>query len=82
MQKTIFIIRIFFFGVCLLGSWLITLTSDDYDVGKVLFFGGCLGALVILVDIYLKGFSLRGLSAVTFGPKIFGTVDQQHILHG
>lgn len=70
MQKTIFIIRIFFFGVCLLGSWLITLTSDDYDVGKVLFFGGCLGALVILVDIYLKGFSLRGLSAVTFGLAI------------
>jgi len=70
MNKTIFTIRIFFFAVCLLGSWLITLTSDDYDVAKVLFFGACLGALVILVDIYLKGFSLRGLSALTFGLAI------------
>ena len=70
VDKTIFIIRVFFFGVCLLGSWLITLTSDDFDVGKVLFFGACLGGLVILTDIYLKGFSLRGLSAVTFGLAI------------
>ncbi|MBC2600351.1 PIN/TRAM domain-containing protein [Puniceicoccus vermicola] len=70
MNQTIFIIRVFFFGICLLGSWLITLTSTDYDTGKVLFFGACLGALVILVDIYLKGFSLRGLSALTFGLAI------------
>lgn len=69
-DRTIFVIRIFFFSVCLLGSWLITLTSDDYNVGKVLFFGACLGGLVILIDIYLKGFSLRGLSALTFGLSI------------
>ncbi len=69
-DKTIFVIRVFFFGICLLGSWLITLTSEDFDVGTVLFFGACLGGLVILTDIYLKGFSLRGLSAVTFGLAI------------
>ncbi len=70
MNRTIFIIRIFFFGICILGSWLITLTSEEYDTGQVLFFGACLGALVILVDIYLKGFSVRGLSALTFGLSI------------
>ncbi|MGE9289749.1 MAG: PIN/TRAM domain-containing protein [Puniceicoccales bacterium] len=70
MNRTIFIIRIFFFSICVLGSLLFTLTSDDYDTGKTLFFGACLGALVILVDIYLKGFSLRGLSALTFGLAI------------
>ncbi len=69
-DKSIFVIRIFFFAVCVLGSWLFTFTSDDYNVGKVLFFGACLGGLVILVDIYLKGFSLRGLSALTFGLAI------------
>jgi len=74
MNKTISTIRVFFFAICLLGSWLISLTSDDYDVGKVLFFGAALGCLVILVDIYLKGFSLRGLSAVTFGLAIGGLI--------
>ena len=49
---------------------MITLTSPDIDTGKSLFFGSCLGALVILIDIYLKGFSLRGLSALTFGLAI------------
>ncbi len=29
--------------------------------------GGLIGVLVVLVDLLLKGFSLRGLSAVTFG---------------
>jgi len=29
--------------------------------------GGLIGALVILVDVLLKGFSLRGLTAITFG---------------
>jgi len=69
-QSTIFTIRVFFFGTCLLGSWLIALISDDLITGQVLLFGACFGGLVILVDIYLKGFSLRGLSALTFGLAI------------
>lgn len=73
-DKSIIVIRIFFFAVCVLGSWLFTLTSTDYNVGKVLFFGACLGGLTILVDVYLKGFSLRGLSALTFGLAIGGFV--------
>lgn len=32
-----------------------------------MFIGLSVGVLVVLVDIFLKGFSLRGLSAVTFG---------------
>ena len=35
--------------------------------------GGLIGALVVLVDIMLKGFSLRGFSAFTFG-LILGTL--------
>ncbi|MGE9297256.1 MAG: PIN/TRAM domain-containing protein [Puniceicoccales bacterium] len=32
-----------------------------------IFFGAMIGALTVLVDIFLKGFSLRGLTALTFG---------------
>jgi len=32
--------------------------------------GLCIGLLVVLVDIMLKGFSLRGLSALTFGIAV------------
>lgn len=69
MNQTLFIIRIVFFGTCLLGGYLIAYAVPEWDDnrGVVLAFSACVGALVILVDVLLKGFSLRGLSAVTFG---------------
>ena len=69
MDKTITIIRITFFLICLAGSYLVCLTQPDWDqyLGRALFMGGGIGALVILVDVFLKGFSLRGLTALTFG---------------
>ena len=69
MNHTIKVIRIFFFVLCLVGGWLISYGVPEWDQyrGIAMFIGGAIGALVILVDILLKGFSLRGLSAITFG---------------
>lgn len=69
MKYSIRIIRIFFFLLCLSGSYLTALVVPEWDDirGRVVFIGGSIGVLVILVDILLKGFSLRGLSALTFG---------------
>ena len=67
MQQTLLIMRIFFFGLCIFGSWLITLVSPDLNPLTVLAIGSCIGILVILTDIYLKGFSLSGFTALTFG---------------
>ncbi len=69
MQKTILVIRIVFFFLCILASYLICLSIKEWDryQGWAVLIGACLGALVILVDILLKGFSLRGLTAMTFG---------------
>ena len=70
MKKTVFILRIFFFVLCVIGAWLIHYAAGYENGNKLwwyLFFGALLGALTILVDIFLKGFSLRGLTALTFG---------------
>lgn len=69
MNKTIFIIRVFFLIICVIGSWLVCFTVKEWDQYQLLAIGiGCmLGGLVILLDIFLKGFSLRGLTALTFG---------------
>ena len=52
-----------------MGSWLVCFTVKEWDQFQLLAIGiGCmLGSLVILVDVFLKGFSLRGLTALSFG---------------
>ena len=69
MNSTLRVIRLFFFLLCLAGAWLISYTVPEWDEYRWLavFIGAAIGALVVLVDIMLKGFSLRGLSALTFG---------------
>lgn len=73
MRHTFFIIRSFFFILCIFGAWLLWYAADYSETEQAgqllthLFIGSLLGALTILVDIFLKGFSLRGLTAVTFG---------------
>ena len=69
MNHTLRILRLFFFLLCLVGAWLISYTVPEWDAYRWLavFIGAGIGALVILVDVMLKGFSLRGLSALTFG---------------
>lgn len=69
MKKTLLVIRICFVLLCVLGAWLLCYTIPEWDHfrGVAVAVGGLIGALVVLVDILLKGFSLRGLSAITFG---------------
>lgn len=70
MRKTLLIFRLFFLAVSLLGSVLIWYVVEDWSLFVVLTVGLGMAALVILTDILLEGFSLRGLSAVTFGLAI------------
>lgn len=70
MHKTIVVIRVAFFILCLVGAWLLWYAAGDLDgdqLGAYLLTGALLGALTILVDVFLKGFSLRGMTAITFG---------------
>jgi uncharacterized protein YacL len=69
MDKTLFSIRLFFVTLCSAAGWLVSLTilaGDKYRVTAIVV-GFFIGVLVVLVDMMLKGFSLRGLSALTFG---------------
>jgi uncharacterized protein YacL len=69
MKRTLLIIRLVFFLVCLLCGYLVAYVVPEWDAHRWIALGvaGLLGILVILVDLLLKGFSLRGFSAVTFG---------------
>jgi uncharacterized protein YacL len=69
MDKTLFTIRLVFVGLCVAAGWLVSVTilaGDRYRSAAIVV-GLCIGLLVVLVDMLLKGFSLRGLSAITFG---------------
>lgn len=72
MQKTLLTIRIFFILLCVMGSLLMVYVNPAWEdrAFQVVTIGFLIGILVVLVDILLKGFSLRGLSAVTFGLGI------------
>ena len=69
MNKTLLVIRILFIVLCAVASWLVCYTVEEWDHRRTLaiFIGLSIGSLVVLVDMMLKGFSLRGLTAVTFG---------------
>lgn len=69
MNKTLLVIRILFIALCAIGSWLLCYTVQEWDQrrGIAVFIGLSIGFLVVLVDLMLKGFSLRGLTAITFG---------------
>ena len=69
MNKTLLVIRILFVALCVVASWLICYTVEEWDHRRnvAMFIGFLIGFLVVLVDLMLKGFSLRGLTAITFG---------------
>jgi len=69
MKHTLLVIRTIFFLVCVLCGFLIAYAIPEWDQYRLVAvgIGAGVAALVILVDMMLKGFSLRGLSAVTFG---------------
>jgi len=69
MNKTLLAIRIFFIALCATASWLVCYSVQEWDNRRLLaiMIGLMIGTLVVLVDLMLKGFSLRGLSAISFG---------------
>jgi uncharacterized protein YacL len=75
MNKTLLPIRVLFIALCAAAGWLVCYSVPDWDAQRIRAsaIGLAIGCLVVLVDLLLKGFSLRGLSAVTFGLAV-GTV--------
>lgn len=67
MNKTILTLRVFFLLLCIGAGALIQYTNPHLPLPLTLFVATLLGFLTILVDVFLKGFSLRGLTALTFG---------------
>ena len=69
MNRTLLPIRAAFMVLCTGSGWLLCYTIPQWDAYwmRAALIGLLIGALVVLVDILLKGFSLRGLSAITFG---------------
>ncbi|HWZ95010.1 MAG TPA: TRAM domain-containing protein [Opitutaceae bacterium] len=72
MKQTLLPIRILFVTVCVASGWLVCFVGDGMDGKRTwgALIGLLLGVLVVLVDMLLKGFSLRGLSAITFGLAV------------
>ncbi len=73
---TIVTLRLIFLILCVLGSWAISQLHDTWAQHPVLavLIGLAGGGAVIGVDKVLKGFSLRGLSAATFGLFVGWTI--------
>jgi uncharacterized protein YacL len=69
MNRTLLPIRIVFVLLCAGGGYLVSLAEPDWSDRGLLAtcMGALLGIFLVLIDILLKGFSLRGLSAITFG---------------
>ena len=66
---TLIVLRIAFLALCTLGSWSISQIYPDWAQHQLiaLAVGLAGGSAVIGIDLATKSFSLRGLSAVTFG---------------
>jgi uncharacterized protein YacL len=69
VNATLLPIRLVFVAICASAGWLVCYASPDWDMfrSRGVLIGLLLGVLVVLTDLLLKGFSLRGLSAVTLG---------------
>lgn len=76
MNKTLLVIRIVFVALCVTASWLLCYTIKEWDDhrGLAMVIGLMIGILVVLVDLMLKGFSLRGLTGLTFGLALGGLI--------
>jgi len=72
MNKTLLTIRLVFMTLCTAAGWLLCYAISDWDGYRMraTLIGLLIGVLVVLVDVLLKGFSLRGLSAITFGLAV------------
>ncbi len=72
MNRTLLPIRVLFVALCAAAGWLVCFTEPEWDGHRTLAIGVgfLIGSLVVLVDVLLKGFSLRSLSAISFGLLI------------
>jgi len=72
MKKTLLAIRAVFVVLCAAGGWLVCYSIREWDQYRLLatLIGLLIGIFVVLIDVLLKGFSLRGLSALSFGLAI------------
>lgn len=63
------VIRVVFFVLSLVGGYLICYVTPEWQASwqQGLFMAGSLAVFVIVVDIFLRGFSLRGLTSLTLG---------------
>src|SRR3989442_14284342 len=66
---TLLVIRVAFLVLCVLGSWSISQLHEQWALHPFVaaWLGLLCGSLVVGLDKLLKGFSIRGLSAATFG---------------
>ena len=73
---TLLVLRLFFLILCVLGSWSISQLQDEWAQHPALaiLIGLTGGGAFIGIDKLLKGFSLRGLSAATFGIFVGFTI--------
>ena len=74
MNRTLLICRIFFVLLSLLACTVFAYATGGESMLQIFVIGLGIAALVILTDISLEGFSLRGLSAVTFGLATGGFI--------
>jgi uncharacterized protein YacL len=72
MNSILYPIRAVFVLICAVAGWLVAYAVEEWDDRRVVavIVATLIGILVVLVDMLLKGFSLRGLSAVTFGLAV------------
>ncbi len=67
MDKTLIILRTAFVALSLAGCLAFWHYAGDQTLWRVFVIGMGIAALTILVDIAIKGFSIRGLTALSFG---------------
>src|ERR1051325_4631341 len=66
---TILTLRVFFLLLCASAGWALSQLQPDWARHPFVAVGAglCFGIILVGIDIMLKGFSLRGFSAATFG---------------
>lgn len=69
MNQSILVVRVLIVLFCALGGYMVSYVFPDMVVSGIVaaLIGALLGSLLVLVDMLLKGFSLRALSGLTFG---------------
>ncbi len=69
MNWNLLIIRVVFFVLATLSGYLICLFTPEWHISTAhgVYIAGSIACLVIVVDIFLRGFSLRGFTSLTLG---------------